>query len=251
MPDRLLHLVKSGRIADEAALKSAFRSLAKRIHPDLACGGVGEDGTVPGRRSASDSFMVLRADYEEALAWLSGLRGPQPVAPRGKDDAGSRSRVPRPPEALPWSIRDFYEGFQDLLARGFPRLAGKPWPAGPLSRYEASREGAMRLLAGRDRLDPGLHALAAFLDFEDGYLALASADPAGLSKEVRLSQALRNLMLDIAGYHAMGFSQSLRYARNEGPRLEKELRERGEPRPLAFLALLMDDLAKGPACLDE
>jgi hypothetical protein len=241
MANPLLDLVKAGRIADEAALKSAFRGLAKRLHPDLASPTAGA-GAGPGRggRRAAESFILLRSEYEEARAWLS--RG----GPEGAEARTHGSLAPRP-----WDRRDFYLAFQDLLARGFPRIPGRPWPNGPLAGYEDSRLQVMGFLAARDRQAPKERALPAFLAFEEGWLGLALSDPACLSKEVRISVGLRNLLLNIVGYHVSGTSQALRYSRNEWRRLETELKARELPGPLAFLALLMADLSTGPACVEE
>ena len=89
-------LVDSGRVADEAALKRAFRLLAKRVHPDLtgshapapagadpaesaptaagsaASGGAAHQGAAPADPlRASRAFVALRAEYEEARAYLA------------------------------------------------------------------------------------------------------------------------------------------------------------------------------------
>jgi hypothetical protein len=228
MPNRFIGLIDSGRIADEAALKSCFRSLAKRIHPDTA-GGEAAGG--------SRAFITLRADYEEALARLAGGRGVE----NGAGPPGHKMPDPRP-----YSAREFYEGLEDLLARGFPRAPEKP---GPRGRYEASRELVLGLLAGRDILMPEGKGVGAFLDFERGYAAILAAARPSRPMEGRFAYYLGNLVASILYYHRDGSPQPLRYARNEWPRLEKELRERGEVRPIAFLALLMEEIGKGPANL--
>lgn len=230
MPNRLVDLVEAGRILDEAELRRVFRKLAKRIHPDLAGAEGGADGAKAGAPDLDGkAFIALRADYEAARRLLASRPAPAGVTP------------------LPYSRRGLYRLFQELLTRGFPRLPGKRWPNGPLSGYDRARQTFLGLLAGRDQVEPSLRSLAAFLEFEAGYVALALADRGGLSAEVRTARGLRELMLSVASYQGSGMPQPLRYAANEWPRLRAELHARGEARPLAFLEILMADLEGGPA----
>ncbi len=244
MKNRLIELLESGRIMDEPGLKSAFRGIAKRIHPDLAEGsGAASRGRA--EKKATEAFIALRSEYEEALAWL-GASGSLNTPPGEMPRPGTAPPEGLPP--LPWSEKTFYENLEELLARGFPRQPSVP---GPRGLYVACRGRVMRLLAGRDRTHAPGTALSAFLDFEAGYAALVAADPAGLSREVRLSHGLRNLVFNIVLFHDTGFAQLARFARNEWIRLRKELIVGKEARPLAFLSMLMDDLGKGPACVED
>lgn len=246
MPNPFVELIDSGRIRDEEGLKSAFRALAKRTHPDLvAVQGGGED--------AGRAFLELRAEYEEALDRLRKKKRP-PF--RGFEQL-SRTRdswyeppEPSPVAPAPFSRRALYECFEDLMARGFPR---RPEIRGPREGYDSSRGRLLSLLAGRDAVYPADGALTAFYAFEKGFaaLALAAAKKRGsLLVESDPERALKGLVSNIASYHELGFAHLARYAENEWPRVRKGLEEGGEKRPIDFLHLLMKDLARGPAAIE-
>jgi hypothetical protein len=246
MPNPFVDLIDSGRIRDEEGLKSAFRALAKRTHPDLVPTlGEGEE--------AGRAFLELRAEYEEALGRLEKKKRP-PF--RGFEhisktrDSSFEPPEPSPVAPAPFSRRAFYECFEDLMARGFPR---RPELRGPRQGYDSSRGRLLSLLAGRDSVYPADGALTAFYAFERGFAALALA--AAKSRERHLAEsdterALKSLVSNIASFHELGFAHLARYAENEWPRLRKGLEEGGERRPIDFLHLLMKDLAKGPAAVD-
>lgn len=231
--NKFIELVQAGRIADEAALKRAFRAAAKRVHPDALAAD-----------SATGSFIALRSDYEEALAFLgtrcaAGSATPPEHMPK---EATGTSPVPRS-----FSRSAFYESLENLLARGFPR---RPRAAYPRSGYDASRELVLSFLAGRDRIFPEDRSLEAFLDFEAGYTALAGKGTGWLSVDNDPVRSLYFILSDIVLYHETGFAHTAAFARNVHPDTQMLLRRRGETRPLAFLALLVADLAGGPACVD-
>jgi len=266
VPNPFAELIDSGRIADEAALKRAFRAAAKRIHPDVAAGA----------DTATRAFITLKAEYEEALALLASKKaGASPgdrvagaAASGGSDcsadgslDGGAKAApsrgaragqgAPRPqavPRPLSYSARAFYVSLEDLLGRGFP---SEPARAAARASYLASREEVLGLLAGRDLFLPPGNAVEAFLAFEAGLSAIIAASKPNHPMEGRFAYYLRNLVANVLYYHSSGSPQPLGYARNEWSRLARELRARKELRPLAFLALLMADLEAGPACLDE
>lgn len=259
-------LVDSGRVADEAALKRAFRLLAKRVHPDLAGSGEPLD--------ASRAFVALRSEYEEARAYLAArdesTRGegrgnegaarhgaassgatPSGARPRGEEPRGAEARGREGPaaaiRAASWDRRAFYECLEDLLGRGFPKRPGAAWPG---RAYDASREKLLAYLAGRDQVYPEDSARDAFLAFEAGYAALARGGGGWLSVDNDAGRSVYFLLADLLSYHELGFAHVRRIARSIHPDAERLARARGELRPLAFLALLVADLEKGPAIAD-
>jgi len=260
-----VELVDSGRIADEAALKRAFRAAAKRIHPDVIVGAdvlVGADGTArpaaaDGVGPASDSdalrdaesaaraFIALRADYEAALGYLAARRG-RAAGARG-EAAGRGGAAPGSIRPLAFSRARFYQCLEELVGRGFPR---RPRAAYPRASYDASRERLLSYLAGRDEVYPEDGSLAAFLAFEAGYAALARPGSGWLSVENDPARSIYFLVSDVLLFHENGFPHLAAFARNVRPVTESLLRERGETRPLAFLGLLVADLDAGPACAD-
>ncbi len=111
MANRFSRLIGEGEISSVEELKTAFKDLAKRTHPDLAEG----DGD-------AEAFVRVRRDYEAALLELSAPRpasraeAPQPAAGAGAaagaggaegaaaGDAARRLRHPpktRVPQATP------------------------------------------------------------------------------------------------------------------------------------------------------
>jgi hypothetical protein len=241
--NRFIELVEAGRIADEAALKRAFRAAAKRAHPDTlagfdSSGGAGSTEAIRVAESAARAFIALRADYEAALAYL-GSRGAAAPAENAGPARGAR------PDIRPFSRGAFYESLEDLLARGFPR---RPRAAYPRAGYEESRARVLSYLGGRDQVFPEDRALAAFLSFEAGYAAIARPGAGWLSVENDPARSLYFVLSDIVLYHETGFAHTAAFARNVRPTTEALLKARGETRPLAFLAILVDDLDGGPAC---
>ncbi|HOX32453.1 MAG TPA: hypothetical protein PLB91_08980 [Spirochaetales bacterium] len=260
MPNPFAELIDSGRIADEAALKRAFRAAAKRIHPDMLVGAdvASRPGAADGAGPASDAdalrdaesaaraFIALRADYEAALGYLAARRGRASGA-RGGEAAGRGGAAPGSIRPLAFSRERFYPALEELVGRGFPR---RPRAAYPRAAYDASRERLLSYLAGRDEVYPEEGSLAAFLAFEAGYASLARPGSGWLSVENDPARSIYFLLSDVLLFHENGFPHLAAFARNVLPVTESLLRERGETRPLAFLGLLVADLDAGPACED-
>jgi hypothetical protein len=261
--NRFIDLIEAGRIPDAAALRRAFRQLAKRVHPDIGAGkeagpaaGTLADGGEAGRR-----FMALRRDYEDALDFLE--TGKKPAAPgaamrdtgeAGAEQAGGAAAAaappggargpapPPPPNPWPWDRRAFYECLEDLAARGFPKRPKAAWPA---RHYDSARDRLLHYLAGRDQVWPEDRALAAFLEFEEGWSGLREAGWLNVDNDGRRS--LYYLFTNIVSYHELGFAHMVRFARNTLPVTQEILAKAGTAKPLAFLRLLVADLDKGPA----
>lgn len=106
--------ISAGRIATEADLKRAYRLLAKRLHPDRAAG---DSSAAAGPGRPHQDFIRLKADYDEAAAWLAARNrrtasGENPVRP----DAARAAEAPRPPATVARCLGLFV----DLVASGFP-----------------------------------------------------------------------------------------------------------------------------------
>ena len=272
-------LIEGGRIPDAAALKSAFRALAKRVHPDAAtpdaapgatpvaaagaAAATGAPGQVPALDRASRAFIALRSEYEEALAFLEGrlAGGPSAVSPAGTaaaEQAAGAAPAPgnapagaapapeaeRPVAPRPWERRGFYRSFEDLLARGFPRRPPAPYPR---RGYDAARAAVAAYLAGRDLTRPRDATLAAFLDLEEGYAALAPWKAGPLSVYNDPARSLYYFLANVVLYHELGFAHLRRIAASFLVPAQEILSSRGELRPLAFMRFLASDLDAGPA----
>jgi hypothetical protein len=266
--NRFIALLESGRVADLAGLKSAFRTLAKRVHPDAGSRfgdrASGRPAEPPGDRAfgnaeaAAKAFVILREEYEEARAWLErgrpspagegrGEGAPQPANSSSeptKTTAGPQRREPKVPEILAWDRRAFYVSFEDLLARGFPRPPSAPWPR---RAYGTSRSLVLSYLRGRDSIEPSLKALDDFLAFEAGYSKLAPVNAGWLSVDNDAARSIYFFLTNVIIFHETAFAHVKRIAKGIYPETERLLSSRGESRAMPFLRGMLADLDEGPA----
>lgn len=251
MANRFIELFESGRLRDATGLRRAFRSLAKRAHPDMRRSG---DRAVAGElapdssEEASTAFIALRAEYEEALAFLQvdGEREKKPATHTDRSD-GAPPKPASTRHVLPFDRRAFYESFEDLIARGFPHPPTAPYPA---RLYTMSRNRTLAYLAGRDEVFPEARALAAFLDFESAYQNLPSRG-GFLAVDTEARRLLFYLLSNLLGYHRSGFRHLASIARNFMPQTEPLLVAQGAEGALPFLGILIADLEGGPAMTDS
>jgi len=256
MNERLLDLVESGRIGTEAALKKAFRALAKRVHPDAKAEA--------GSRAQSLSFIALKTDFEAALARLQTLDAEsaasrEPGNTLDKDDATASSASGRArdgpgapshakqarPETYAFDRRALYENLEDLLARGFPE---PPKTAFARRNYERSLKVVLAYLAGRDEIYPEDRARAAFIAFRAVYSSLPSGGFLDVDNDAR--RGLYMFLSNLIGFHRRGFRHEARTARGLFPVVEESLRGSGATGALPFLRFLLADLDRGPAMPD-
>lgn len=125
MPDRFTRGILEGSIGSVEQLKAAYKSAAKRAHPDLSDGAGHED------------FLRLRTEYERALRELSRA---EPAA------AASEGTAP-PAPGDPCAALDAF------LKRGFPKT---PRHRKEILRYRYARLRALSALAALDGRLPEL-----------------------------------------------------------------------------------------------
>lgn len=169
MANRFVRRIRSGDIGSVRELKSEFKELAKRTHPDLRD---------PGSRDGAEAeFVAVRAEFEAALRDFEkhrfGARGVRDEAERRRRDADVAAGADGPVSEEAWSCLAL------LLKRGFPKT---PRHEKELLRYEYARW----------RLEQALgDAGAALFDrFEDELLDLKAAGGAALGSVLALLRDL-------------------------------------------------------------
>jgi curved DNA-binding protein CbpA len=231
-------------------LKSSFKTLAKRIHPDLQ-----------GPEASDEAFASLRREYEAALLDFPRLRfgsgAPRArqgrFAPGGQGEGGNPAR----PSSRAFEGKRFYGELAALRRRGFPKLPRHDkerlkyeygrflvlaslaaWGEGRASLFEAFERSLLEGTAAADgnaRQRAG-KALAIF----DAILA-ARASGAMERESEKLEKA--SIELEFRNFAVDGGGEA------SGPERVSGLRRGGgEADPYtAFLSLLVEDLGPGAA----
>jgi hypothetical protein len=165
MANRFVRRIKSGQIASVGELKSEFKELAKRTHPDVAGPGAG-----------GGDFAALRDEYESALRDFAkhrfGARSAQSDSFAGEAPAREASSGGAL-EGEAWPCLAI------LLGRGFPKA---PRHEKEALRYEYAR---WRL---EEALGPDLRGL--FADFEAELLLLRASRSKALEPVLRVLRLL-------------------------------------------------------------
>ncbi|MBU0927579.1 MAG: hypothetical protein KKA67_07505 [Spirochaetes bacterium] len=227
MANRFIRLIEEGSLSTEGELKSAFRSIALRTHPDLGTrpesGAQGETASEAGR---DDDFIKARAEYEAALRFLA----PKPKGVDVPAAAARRGRYDRPL---------FYAELAALVKSGFPK---KPRHDKERRKYARLRLHARSSLASRD---DGEAAVAAFDAFE---AALTERKEAGGPGEAAYVEAALGLVDDLIEYEECGVvalraAIEIAYARLRA--------EPGDDRVAAFIGALVGEMDGGVRPMDR
>jgi len=177
MGNRFVRRIKSGDIRSIGDLKSEFKELAKRTHPDLRG---------PGSRDGAEAeFVAARAEFEAALRDFEkhrfGARDVRDEAEPGRAEGGAADSAGRLPGEA-WSCLAL------LLKRGFPKV---PRHEKELLRYQYAR---WRLVQALGSLRGAL-----FGRFESDLLDLKAAEGKGLG-------AVLELLRDLIDYRYRGLA---------------------------------------------
>ncbi len=183
MANRFVRRIKSGDIGSVQELKSEFKELAKRTHPDLRG---------PGSRDGAEAeFVAARAEFEAALRDFEkhrfGARGVREEAERrrrdgGRSDADGALDADGPVSEEAWSCLSLF------LKRGFPKT---PRHEKELLRYEYARWRLEQALGSAGAVLLGL--------FESELLDLKAAGGAALGSVLAL-------LRDLIDYHYRAMS---------------------------------------------
>jgi curved DNA-binding protein CbpA len=174
MANRFVRRIRRGDIQSVRELKSEFKELAKRTHPDLRG---------PGSRDGAEAeFVAARAEFEAALRDFEkhrfGARGVREEAERrrrdgGRSDADGALDADGPVSEEAWSCLSL------LLKRGFPKT---PRHQKELLRYEYARWRLEQALGGTGAALFGL--------FESDLLDRKAAGGKGLDSVLELLRDL-------------------------------------------------------------
>ena len=206
MANRFVKKIKSGDIDSIGELKSEFKELAKRTHPDLRSG---EGGRL--------EFAAVRAEYEAALRDFEKHRFGAAQGPGSMRRAEVAAEGPLSDEA--WLCLEL------VLKRGFPKV----------SRHEKQR---LRYEYACWRLGQALGAegSALFRDFESELLDLKAFGSEAFGSALQLVRDL--IEYRYTGITALRTNVVLSYGRlKANPRAGSALR--------GFVALLAADLGIG------
>ena len=221
----LVRLIESGRVSTNAQLRSAYRTLVLKTHPDA----VGSDRLL-------DRYLALSADYEEARRLL-----PEPARSPARPTAGSPASPPAvPPENHRLSYYRALRGLERIdkaytfhrqrnLARiaelkGAARAAFAAWNPASLALYDA---------ADRD------------------YDRIKSEKPVGPYLNDALALNVGPVFHNILAFHLTGSSFYRQQVRQNLQAVLQKLARHGCDALRGFLEILIDDMKDGAALFDE
>jgi hypothetical protein len=210
MKNLLVQLIDEGRLSTPEQLKSAYRRMSVRAHPDIA-----------GSNEYLDLFLSLSNHYEEAKAYLAA-RLPAAVA-----DANHRLA--------------FFRQLRVIETIEAPYAFHATEYAGELRA--AKREA----LAAMEGWRPDLCEL--YQEASTELAQLKAEKPRGPYMKHALALNVRPLMHDLIGYHLTGKSLYARMARQNRTGILHQLEVNGRKSLGRFLAFLVEDMGNGPAIL--
>jgi hypothetical protein len=211
MENLLIRLIDEGRLSTPEQLKSAYRRMSLRTHPDIA-----------GSNEHLELFLSLSNHYEEAKAYLAGRL---PAAPAEVNERLAFFRQLRIIETIeaPYSFRATEYARELRAAKRDALAAMEGWRPDLCGLYqEASTELAL----------------------------LKTERPRGPYLKHALALNVRPLMHDLIGYHLTGRSLYARMARQNRTGILHQLEVSGNKSLGRFLSFLVEDMGNGPAILD-
>jgi hypothetical protein len=239
MPEKtnaFLDLIGAGRIKTVSGLKSAFRTAAKKTHPDSSSPGDPSSLNGPSKperdlkgAESSEAFIRLRRDYEEALACLEANRG-------GTSSPGGAEDGEKPRKADPRS--SFYSCLYTMERASPPFWFSRD---DPMKRYGLAWDALAESLRA---WKPEFAELVPGARREYDAFIVVRYDKTELF-------SLRNIFFNIVSYHLSGTEYYRKRAETGLRSILALLRMSGSRDLEAFYAFLASDLKNGPAMMGE
>jgi hypothetical protein len=215
MSNVLIELIQSGKILTVDDLKSAYRTVVMKTHPDAA----GSDRYL-------ESYLTLNDYYAEAKVFLARLT---PAQPNAADVLGTNHRLA------------FFQQFHVIESLEMPYAFH---PEEHASELLLARRKAREELAGW-RTD--LAELYSAADRE--YVRIKMEKPMGPYLRHALALNVRPLVHNLILYHLSSRELYAKQARQNLSGIMHQLKEKGCPALREFLSLLLADMGNGPAVL--
>jgi hypothetical protein len=202
--------IREGRIRDLQQLRSAYRSLVMKTHPDA----IGSDGL-------ASRFVALSSDYEEARAALE-------------------SRVPATAPSRPRNHRlAYYQEMQRLQTLDVPYTFHR---AENLQAIAAARRRARECFVTWNAMHAKLYAQA-----QKEYDGLKAGKPSGPYMKNALALNVSPVFHNIIAYHLTGAGVYRKQVRQNLNAILLRLIDEGYSSLRDFLLLLIQDMEIGPA----
>ncbi len=216
MGNLLIELIQAGKILSVDELKSAYRTVVMKTHPDAA----GSDRYLEG-------YLKLNDDYAEAKDFLARLQSTRPDA----------VVVPATNHRLA-----FFQQLHLIESLEVPYAYHPEERAGELM---LARRKAREEIAGWRRDLAGLYPAA---DAE--YVKLKMEKPMGPYLRHALALNLTPLVHNLILFHLSSRELYAKQARQNLSGIMYQLKQNGCPALREFLSLLLSDMANGPAVLE-
>jgi hypothetical protein len=216
MGNVLIDLIQSGKILTVADLKSAYRTVVMKTHPDAA----GSDRYL-------ESYLKLNDYYAEARAFLAQQPGTQPNV---ADAPGTNHRL---------------SFFQQLHVIESLEMPYSFHPEEHADELLLARRKAREEIAGWRSDLTGLYIAA-----DTEYGRLKTEKPMGPYLRHALALNVRPLVHNLILYHLSSRELYAKQARQNLSGIMHQLTENSCPALRDFLSLLLADMASGPAVLE-
>jgi hypothetical protein len=216
MGNVLIELIQSGKILTVDELRSAYRAVVMKTHPDAA-----------GSARYLESYLALNDSYAEVKCFLARLRTAQRNA----------AEVLAPNHRL-----SFFQQLHLIESLEMPYASHPEEHAGEL--FVARRKAREEIAGWRSDLSE----LYPSADTE--YVRLKSGKPRGPYLRHALALNVRPLVHDVVLFHLSAHELYAKQARQNVSGIMHQLSENGCPALRLFLSLLLSDMENGPAALE-